>query len=282
MTEPTYRDIAYGPHARNVLDLWLADSNTSTPVYVFFHGGGFYAGDKSHMLEVLLDELLAAGISVASANYRFTDDPEYFAPLLDGERAVQFLRAHAEEWNLDPARFASGGGSAGSVTSFWLGFRPDQADPTSADLVKRQSTRLSCIASYEAQTTLDPHFIRSFVAGPTWTIASIAKLCQITLDQYDTPQALTSFRELAFTEMVTPDCPPVFLFNLTPNLPMTPDLEIGPGIHHPVFGVVLKTPMDRAGVECVLRTHEQVPDLSDEAASELFQREMAVFVAGHV
>lgn len=38
---PTYKDVAYGPHERNVLDVWLAESATPTPLVVYIHGGGF-------------------------------------------------------------------------------------------------------------------------------------------------------------------------------------------------------------------------------------------------
>ena len=44
---PTFADVPYGPHARNVLDFWQAKSERPTPVVVFIHGGGFTSGDKS-------------------------------------------------------------------------------------------------------------------------------------------------------------------------------------------------------------------------------------------
>ena len=44
--EPTFADIAYGPHERNVLDFWQAPSDTPTPVIVRIHGGGFVHGSK--------------------------------------------------------------------------------------------------------------------------------------------------------------------------------------------------------------------------------------------
>src|SRR6187551_3852622 len=43
---PTHANVQYGPHERNVLDFWKAESEQPTPVLVFIHGGGFVAGDK--------------------------------------------------------------------------------------------------------------------------------------------------------------------------------------------------------------------------------------------
>ncbi len=279
---PTYAELAYGPHARQVLDLWLPAGSAGVspaPVYVFFHGGGFCSGSKELLPPIIRDALLAGGVAVAAANYRFTDDPEPFAPLRDGEYAVQYLRLHAAELGLNPARVAAGGGSAGAATACWLGFRPEGGDRCHPDPLRQQSTRLQCVAAWEAQTTLDPLAIRGFVAGPTWTIGSIAALCHLTVEDYDTPKAQALFRELAFTDMVDAHSPPTFLYNLTPDLPMTDDLPVGPGIHHPIFGRVLKAKMDPAGVECVLRAYEDEQGRRpDEAIMPLFQHELAAFV----
>ena len=65
------RDIAYDTkHERDVLDFWPAVAiDGPAPLFVWFHGGGFQAGDKSEfeknrsaMLEVYQD----AGFAVAS------------------------------------------------------------------------------------------------------------------------------------------------------------------------------------------------------------------------
>ena len=39
--KPTHADIAYGDHARQKLDLYLADSDKPTPLVFYIHGGGF-------------------------------------------------------------------------------------------------------------------------------------------------------------------------------------------------------------------------------------------------
>ena len=43
---PTLAEIAYGPHARNVLDFWQADGDGPRPLLVYIHGGGWTGGDK--------------------------------------------------------------------------------------------------------------------------------------------------------------------------------------------------------------------------------------------
>jgi acetyl esterase/lipase len=44
---PDHADIKYGPHERNVLDLWQAKTPGRHPLVIYYHGGGFRAGDKT-------------------------------------------------------------------------------------------------------------------------------------------------------------------------------------------------------------------------------------------
>src|SRR3954452_14394278 len=83
---PDLADVKYGPHQRNVLDLWKAKSDRPTPLVVFIHGGGFRQGDKSQLSPGLLTPCLDAGISVAAINYRLTDTAPFPAQMLDGAR----------------------------------------------------------------------------------------------------------------------------------------------------------------------------------------------------
>ena len=68
---PTHANVKYGPHERNVLDLWLAKSDQPTPLVVFIHGGGFVNGDKSGANPDAIRRCLDAGVSFMAINYRF-------------------------------------------------------------------------------------------------------------------------------------------------------------------------------------------------------------------
>ena len=39
--KPTYADVSYGPHERNVLDFWKAEGEGPRPLLVYIHGGGW-------------------------------------------------------------------------------------------------------------------------------------------------------------------------------------------------------------------------------------------------
>jgi acetyl esterase/lipase len=63
------------------------------------------------------------------------------ARLLDGQRAVQVVRARAAEWKLDPKRVGMMGFSAGGSVTSITGLNVLPGDPNSADAVSRVSSR---------------------------------------------------------------------------------------------------------------------------------------------
>src|SRR5262249_30538817 len=154
--KPTQADVAYGPHERNKLDLYLVDSKTPTPLVLYIHGGGFMTGDKRTLNAAALASYQAQGWSVAAINYRFTDVLPAPGQYLDCGRALQFICHNAAKWNIDPKLIASTGGSAGAGTSLWLAFHDDLADPKSDDPIARESTRLTCVVVSNGQSSYDP------------------------------------------------------------------------------------------------------------------------------
>jgi acetyl esterase len=251
---PTHPDVKYGPYARNVMDVWLATSDKPTPVLVSIHGGGFSGGNKG-VSGVLLSECLQSGISVVAITYRLSDEAKAPAQFLDSARAVQFIRFSAKEWNLDPSRIAATGGSAGAGISMWMGFHTDLADPKNDDPVLRQSTRLTCMAVVNGQTSYDPRFIRElFPDTDTYKVGALAKLFDVNPNNLDQlpKEKYDLFEEVSPIHHLTRDGAPVLLiYNSTLETPITSQ---GIGIHHAKFGKVLKEKMDALGIECQLHT----------------------------
>lgn len=256
-TPPTHADVKYGPLDRQVMDVWLAKSDKPTPMMVSIHGGGFSSGNKAVSPD-LLEECLKAGISVAAITYRLSGEAAAPAQFLDSARAIQFLRSQAKAWNLDPARIAASGGSAGAGISLWLGFHDDLADSKNADPVLRQSTRLTCMAVFNAQTSYDPRFIRELFPGTdTYKIGALAMLFRMKPDNLDQlPQEkYTLFEECSpLTHLTKDDAPALLVYSSTMETPIT---NQGVGIHHPRFGKALQEKMDALGVECQVHTGVQ-------------------------
>lgn len=254
---PDLRNVTYGPHERNVLDLWKAKSDKPTPLVVYIHGGGFRGGDKSSVRASLLDSCLKSGVSVAAINYRLSHQAPFPAPMLDSARAIQFLRYKAKEWNIDPRRVAATGGSAGAGISLWIGFHDDLADPDSDDPVARQSTRLTCMGVFGAQSTYDPRTIKKLIGGRAHEHPALRPFYGLKPDELDSPRAHNLYEEAAPVTYVSADDPPVFMFYNEPKGPLPPNARPGQGIHHPKFGTFLKEKLDPLKIECIIRHQDE-------------------------
>ncbi len=250
---PTITDVKYGPHERNVLDFWKAESPTPTPVIVYIHGGGFTKGDKSGIRnDRIVQDALDRQISFAAINYRFRDAAPIQDILRDCARAVQFLRFQAGEWNIDKSRVASYGGSAGAGTSLWLAFHDDLADPASADPVLRESTRLTCAGANSTQFTYDlPRWTEVF-EKPQPSLAE--QLLMPTFYGYRTWAELETEagkkvrQDCDMCGLISGDDPPVFL---STKLPGGPVQDRGHLLHHPLHAKTIQDRCRQVGVEAI-------------------------------
>ncbi len=279
---PDLKDVAYGPHSRNVLDLWMAKPDRPTPLVVFIHGGGFRAGDKTALSPTLLDYSLEAGFSVASINYRLTDTAPYPAPMHDGARAIQFLRSKAKEWNLDPRRIGASGGSAGAGISLWTGFHDDMADPSSDDPVKRQSTRLTAMAVLGAQSSYDPRLIRSLIGEAAARHPALEPFYGLHGPDLESPKAFRLFEDASPVTHLSKGDPPAFLYYDEPDAPLPADAKPGTGIHHPRFGRYLKERMDKLGIECIVRHTTDYGALVPRELRARVDRDIVAFFKKHL
>ncbi|MBL9200566.1 MAG: DUF1080 domain-containing protein [Opitutaceae bacterium] len=255
LPNPTHYDVAYGPHPKQLIHFWQAESATPTPLLFFVHGGGWQNGGRLSGLSAMLPEMLKRGISVASVEYRFIAEatadnvsPPVKGPLHDAARALQFIRSKAGEWNLDKTRIAASGGSAGACTSLWLAFHPDLADPASADPIARESTRLLAAAVNGAQTTLDPRQMKEWTPNSTYGghafgLGAFANF----LAKRDT--ILPWIAEYSPYALVSRDDPPVYLFYNAPPALGQPEKD---PTHTANFGVKLQEHCRANGVACEL------------------------------
>ena len=260
--EPTYANLKYGDHKNAVMDVWLADSKQPTPVIVAIHGGGFTGGDKSkfHGCSELL-KCMEKGVSFVSINYRFRnqDSRGIRACLYDSARAIQFVRHHAKDWNIDKSKVAAYGGSAGAGTSLWLACHEDLADPNSTDPIQRESTRLVAAGLNGTQATYDvlqwPDFIPSKIE---WTPELVKtrerELMQAygldSMDDLETTAGEKIQKELDMLAWMTKDDPPIWMKNNMRGGPVNP-LDQNHVNHHPAHVERLKERADEVGIKTV-------------------------------
>ncbi|GAB4035396.1 MAG: alpha/beta hydrolase [Rubrivivax sp.] len=110
------RDLAYGEHAAQALDLYLPAGDGPHPLVVFVHGGGWRRGDKAmpRMVQNKVGHWLPRGRAFASVNYRMLPEADVLAQAGDVARALGFLQRLAAARGLDAGRIALVGHSAGA------------------------------------------------------------------------------------------------------------------------------------------------------------------------
>ena len=266
---PTFANVKYGDHERQVFDIWLAESKRPTPLAMYIHGGGFKSGSKEKLKTDELDQLLKSGISVAAINYRYVTTAPLPTPHHDARRALQFIRSKADQWNIDKERVAAFGGSAGAQICMWLAFTDDMADPNSTDPIERESTRLTCVATAGGQTSNSTEFWRKTIGpllGQNKKLESLALPFQGERDPEKIRMAMWGAESLeeaneiasrhAALNIVSADDPPIFMsYGMSPDakLPTDPKRVRGWLIHHVNLGIALKEKTDEINLEAHLK-----------------------------
>ena len=96
------------------LDACLPDSSVKTPAIIIVHGGGWVRGNRRTDVQPLFEPLSQADFAWFSIDYRLATDVTQFGVAIDDvQSAIRYVKAHADEYNIDPNRIALIGESAG-------------------------------------------------------------------------------------------------------------------------------------------------------------------------
>lgn len=151
-------DYAGTGNPRQKLDLYLPAKRTDDkplPMIVFIHGGAWRGGNKaggaSHVIPFVAGGRYA-GVSIA---YRLTGEARWPAQIHDCKAAIRWLKAHANEHGLDPARIAVWGTSAGGHLVAMLGVSGD--DASMEGMIggnTGESSKVRCVVDFFGPTEL--------------------------------------------------------------------------------------------------------------------------------
>src|SRR3954468_6322603 len=117
------------------------------PAIVCIHGGGFRAGDRKGW-DAACKKLAERGYVAITVSYRLAPKYPFPAAVYDVKAAVQWLRANADKYHVDPDRIGATGDSAGGHLAMFLGVTGDvkqfEGDEGNAD----QSSRVQCVVDF--------------------------------------------------------------------------------------------------------------------------------------
>lgn len=269
------KDILYDNKARTQFDIWLPNSIAPTGLVIYVHGGGFTSGDKDFVYGVQsggawdfptdIRYLLQNNIAFATIRYTYlntTGETEGIKkPMSDVRRALQYIRNHASDFNIDKNKIVLAGNSAGAGTSLWIAFNNDIANASSSDPVLRESSRVKGVVARETQASYnveDRYVNNVFVDyNLTWSeilakeMGNIQKIYGVSSTlQYESPIIDAYRADVDMLSLMTADDPEIWINNtlrdvVNPYNPFNTDIPS----HHAFHARELKERADAIGVE---------------------------------
>ena len=109
---------------------------------------------ESGQEDVYAVPLAAAGYTVFGINHRASPRFRHPAHLEDAQRAVRFVRHHAERFGIDPSRIGAMGGSSGGHLVSMLGVLDGAGAATDANPVNQESSKVQVVVARAAPTDL--------------------------------------------------------------------------------------------------------------------------------
>ena len=204
------------------------------PVLIWWHGGGFVAGDKSAACCLATGIADATGWVVISADYALSPESAYPTAVLQGHTLLRHVAANAAALGVDPQRVVLGGDSAGSgLAAQLVGMQTNprlagRMGTTPADLTVTGAVLYCGPSNMDTLAQTGFPFLKLFL--PAYT----GRRDWRSLDRLD---------ELSAVRWVTPNWPPTLLTGGDAD-PMTSQV------------IELRETLQRNGVRTVTDIHE--------------------------
>ena len=147
-------------------DLYLPKGRAKAPVLVAVHGGGWQIGNRQFYRYWGLF-LARAGYAVFAIDYRLGKPGSYPAAVYDTKAAVQFIRAKAAEFDLDPDRIGLIGDSAGAHLAALVALAGDQyASAYRDDADAAVPANVKCMVGFYGVYDMYAQWTRDLAARP--------------------------------------------------------------------------------------------------------------------
>jgi acetyl esterase/lipase/predicted amidohydrolase len=142
-------DVIYGRKDGTALtlDVFTPEGNANGAGIVLVVSGGFFSSHEA-INPGFVTPFLDRGYTVFAVVHG--SQPRYTVPeiITDMNRAVRFIRHHADDYGISPDRIGITGASAGGHLSLMLGTAGTEGDPDAREPVDRQSSRVQAVACF--------------------------------------------------------------------------------------------------------------------------------------
>ena len=182
------------------------------PAVVFIHGGGWVEGDKKSYHPFMF-HLSQRGVVCITVSYRLAPRSHFPDQLEDVKCAVRWLRAHAKEYHVDPARIMAFGDSAGAHLAALLGVTAGQPQWEGQGGHAEQSSAVCAVVGIAGAYDLPLGYQNSVHQQPKEG-AAVRNLMEVCLD--GKPEQIPArYRDASPVTHVKHDSPPMMLLHGT-------------------------------------------------------------------
>ncbi len=145
------KNIVYANVGRDItLDVFYPKKRLKKghPGVLLIYGGGWSSGEKANQIP-MAQKLAAAGYLAVVADYRLSPEARYPAAVHDLKAAIRWMRANADQYNLDQTKIVVLGCSAGAQLSTLLGATGDLEKLEGNVGVTDQSSKVQAIVNID-------------------------------------------------------------------------------------------------------------------------------------
>jgi acetyl esterase/lipase len=185
----TARDISYGSHVSQRLDVYAATRKPGrpAPVSMMVHGGGWIGGSRDDIAG-FIPHLTSRGYVVANIGYRVASEALAPAAAEDVRNAIECVRSRCSEWGADSSRTLLIGFSAGAHLALLAALAP-------WDAITGPQSRACAIVSFWGITDVTdllegPHmrdFARQWVPEGQGQLELARRLSPLSYDAAEAP-----------------------------------------------------------------------------------------------
>lgn len=194
------------------------ENQAPRPCLLFLCGGAFCTVNGSVWMPEMV-YFAERGYVVATAEYRTTNQAAFPAALIDAKSAVRFLKAHATEFCIDPAKIVVAGESAGGTLCSLVGVTGGMAEFEQGDYLEYDSKVAAVVDYYGLVDMAAIHedlpgilekirSVPSSDAIPPWMLEAFLGL-DYTREEMDRASAIT---------YVNPKTPPFMILHGTEDI----------------------------------------------------------------
>jgi acetyl esterase/lipase len=116
-------------------DLWRPrNGNVSGLAFIYLHGSAWTIGDKDFLTRPFFRHLVSQGHTVMDVAYRLIPEVDIYGMVGDVKRAIAWMKANADRYDVDPEKIVLGGASAGGHLALLAGYTPGHPELRPEDI----------------------------------------------------------------------------------------------------------------------------------------------------